>query len=134
MKRNAWFLITLASLVMTLMTSLNTFADDREFRSYDREIREMARRNGYQYGFREGRRDRRSFDFRRNRIYRSGTAGCRGAFDCNDLYREVFRHAFENGYREAYYRGGWGWDNPWWRRDRYDRDDCDVFGRPRRRF
>lgn len=134
MKRKAWFLMMLTSVMLTLMTSLVTATDDRGLRNYDREIRELARRNGYEHGYREGRedrRDRRSFDFRRNRLYREGTAGCRGPFDCNDLYRTVFRRAFENGYREAYYRG---WNNPWWRPGRFDRDDCDIFGRPVRRF
>ena len=141
MKRKTWIVMLLTMLTITLVASFSALADAPYS---EREMRELAQRNGYEQGFSEGRedrRDRRSFDYRRNHIYREGTLGYRGyrgAFYRDDDYREAFRQGFENGYRNAYYQGGggWGWgrdNDPWWGRDRYDRDDCDVSGRPRNR-
>jgi flagellar biosynthesis/type III secretory pathway protein FliH len=103
----------------------------------EREIREIAQRNGYEYGLREGREDRRdwrSYDFRRNRIYREAMYGYRDAFDDEEDYQQAFRRGFENGYRNGYGRGS-GWGNGWGRGrwDDWDRDNCNVHDRYRSR-
>ena len=134
MKRNTWLMMVLTTLIvmtMTLMTGLTAFADSRYS---EREIREIAQRNGYEYGLREGREDRRdwrSADFRRNRVYREATQGYRGAFDDEEDYRQAFRQGFENGYRNGFGRGGNGWGNGWG--GNWDRDNCNVYDRYRNR-
>jgi flagellar biosynthesis/type III secretory pathway protein FliH len=124
-------MIILTALAMTLMTGITALADSRYS---EREIREIAQRNGYECGFREGREDRRdwrSFNFRFNRIYREARYGYRDAFDDEEDYRQAFRRGFENGYRNGYGRGGNGWGGGRW--DDWGRDDCDVFDRYRSR-
>ncbi len=130
MKRNTWLVVVLTILLMALMTGLTAFADTRYS---EREIRDIAQRNGYAYGLREGREDRRdwrSADFRRDRIYREAMQGYRDAFGDEEDYRQAFRQGFENGYRNGFGRsGGWGggrWDN-------WDRDNCNVYDRYRNR-
>ncbi len=134
MKRNTWLMIVLTTqivMMMTLMTGLTALADSRYS---EREIREIAQRNGYECGLREGREDRRdwrSFDFRRNRVYREATQGYRDAFDDEEDYRQAFRQGFENGYRNGFGRGGNGWGNGWG--GNWDRDNCNVYDRYRNR-
>ena len=135
MKRKIWLMIVLTTLMMTLMTGLTAFAHSRYS---EREIREIAQRNGYEYGFREGRedqRDWRSFDFHRNRIYREAMQGYRDAFDDEEDYRQAFRQGFENGYRNGFGRGGAGRGDGWGGRrwDDWDRDNCNVYDRYRNR-
>ena len=131
MKRKTWLLIILTTLVMTLMTGLTALADARYS---EREIREIALRNGYECGFREGRDDRRawrSFNFYRNRIYREAMHGYRPTFDNENEYKQAFRRGFENGYRKGYGRGGgWGggrWNNSRW--NDWDRENRNVYDR-----
>lgn len=133
MKRTTWLMIVLTTLIMTLMTGLTALADSRYS---ERERREIAQRNGYESGFREGREDRRdwrSFDFRRNRVYREATNGYRDTFDDEEDYRQVFRQAFENGYRNGFGRSGTGWGGGGGRWDNWDRDNCNVYDRYRNR-
>lgn len=147
MKRQAWIFALMTMAAMTFATTLTAFANRRYS---EREIREIARNNGYESGFREGRedrRDRRSFDFRRNHIFRDGMRGYREIFYFEDDYRQAFRQGFENGYRAGFYQGGngWGWNNnfpgqnyrPWQNRWNWNnRRDCDLderFGNRRRR-
>ena len=134
MKRKTWLMIVLTTLMMTtmtLMTGLTAFADPRYS---EREIRQIAQRSGYECGLREGREDRRdwrSADFRRNRVYREATQGYRDAFDGEEDYRQAFRQGFENGYRNGFGRGGSGWGGGRW--DNGDRDNCNVYDRYRNR-
>jgi hypothetical protein len=104
------------------------------------DVREIARRNGFEYGIREGRSDSNRgnrFEMKDSRAYRDGMAGYRYEFGYERDYRNAFRDGFEAGYRNGFNsyqrRGGWnggsngGSNNgPWNRRN--------TFFFPTRRF
>ncbi len=104
--------------------------DRRERRSERREDRyerrqglQVARERGYSYGMNVGAADaqrRQSFNPQRSRYWRNGTEGYDNDFGNKGQYRQVFRNAFEQGYREGYQRyayddrrGRGRWDNRW---------------------
>lgn len=79
-------------------------------------VREIARRNGFEYGMREGRFDaqrRNRMNFRDSEIYRNGLTGFRPGFGSERTYRNAFRDGYEEGYRMAYSRNNGGWNNRW---------------------
>lgn len=79
-------------------------------------VREIARRNGFEYGMREGRFDaqrRNRMNFRDSEIYRNGLTGYRQGFGSERTYRNAFRDGYEEGYRMAYSRNNGGWNNRW---------------------
>lgn len=116
--------------------SMGVLADRR----YDRDdVRQIGRRNGYQYGMREGRYDaqrRDRYDYKGNRIYRDGMAGYRNEFGHRGDYKDAFRDGFEAGYSNGYrsFRDSrWGGRDGWWGdRNRNDRWDDDWYRRRRR--
>lgn len=127
--------MAMATLLVMLATSLPALAQ----RYSEREIFQLGRRNGYDYGMRDGRSDRqegRRYDPKRNRAYKDGKWGYREEYRHDGNYRDGFRDGFLAGYDAAYNgRGGRGnrrdddWDrrdrrdDDWDRRDRRDRDD-----------
>lgn len=96
-------------------------------RSYDRDDwrrdrynngYQVARQQGYSYGLNAGAGDaqrNRRFDPQRSRIYKNGTEGYNSSFGSKGQYKQVFRDAFLQGYREGYQRFAYN------RNDRYDR-------------
>lgn len=123
-KSKGFVAITLLAL-LTLGTSISVSAAQRDRGRFDKgEVREIARRNGFEYGFREGRSDSyrgSRFEMKDSRVYRDGRAGYRYEFGYERDYRNAFRDGFEAGYRNGFNsnqrRGGWnngGWNNgPW---------------------
>ena len=70
-------------------------------------VREIARRNGFELGMREGRFDaqrRYRMNYKDSDVYRNGLAGYRNGFGSERNYRNAFRDAYEDGYRMAYSR------------------------------
>lgn len=112
--------------------------DDRyQVQRYNKnQVKELARRNGYQMGIREGRYDSMRgdrFDVRDSRVYRDGMAGFHRELGYERDYRNAFRDGFEDGYRQGFIssrRNGSIWDR---RNDRFPgwNNNNDFF---RRRF
>lgn len=103
--------------LLTLGTSVSVSAAPRFNKN---EVKEIARRNGYELGLREGRFDAQRnsrFEVRDSRVYRDGMAGYRYEFGYERDYRNAFRDGFEAGYRNGFSafqrRGGYRNDGPW---------------------
>jgi hypothetical protein len=118
----------------SLLIALGTVSASAQYRYRlsEREVRSIGYRNGFQFGLREGRLDRRygnRFDFKRCRAYKDGKWGYRDDYRHDGNYRDGFREGFESGYRDGF-RSFRGYD----RRDddRRDRDDNDWWRRDRR--
>ena len=78
---------------------------------------QVARQQGYSYGMNVGAADAQrgqSFNPQRSRYYRSGEAGYSSSYGSRGVYRQVFRDAFIQGYRDGFQRYAY-------RRDRYRR-------------
>ena len=81
---------------------------------------EVARQQGYSYGMNVGAADAQrgqSYSPQRSRYWRNATEGYNSYYGNKGQYKQVFRNAFEQGYREgfqryAYNRRG-GWNNRW---------------------
>ena len=81
--------------------------DRREDRYERRYGLQVARERGYSYGMSVGAADaqrRQSYNPQRSRYWRKGTEGYDNDFGNKGHYRQVFRNAFEQGYREGYQR------------------------------
>ena len=81
---------------------------------------ETARQQGFSYGMNVGAADaqrRQSYNPQRSRYWKNATEGFNSSFGNKGQYKQIFRSAFEQGYREGWQRfAGYG-------RDRYDRRD-----------
>jgi len=85
--------------------------DDR-YRDRDRYDRynnqyQVARQQGYSYGLSVGAGDAQrgqSYSPQRSRYYRNATEGYNSYYGNKDQYKQVFRNAFEQGYREGFQR------------------------------
>ena len=108
---------------------------DRDYRD-DRYRRdrynnyEVARQQGYSYGMNVGAADAQrgqSFNPQRSRYWRNATEGYSSSYGNKGQYKQIFRSAFEQGYRDGWQRfAGYGRrdgrrdrDRPWWDRSRY---------------
>jgi hypothetical protein len=99
--------------------------DDRYERREDRYERryglQVARDRGYSYGLNVGAADAQrgqSYNPQRSRYWRNATEGYDNDFGNKGQYKQVFRHAFEQGYREGFQRYAYNnrrgrWDNRW---------------------
>ena len=83
---------------------------------------EIARQQGYSYGMNVGAADAQrgqSFSPQRSRYWRNATEGYNSSYGNKGQYKQVFRDAFEQGYREGFQRYGYNnnrrgrWDNRW---------------------
>ena len=95
------------------------YRDDRYNRS--RYGLETARQQGYSYGMSVGAGDaqrRQSYSPQRSRYWRNATEGYSSSFGNKGQYKQVFRNAFEQGYRDG-----------WQRFAGYGRRDRDRWGR-----
>ena len=83
---------------------------------------QAARQQGYSYGMNVGAADAQrgqSYDPQRSRYWRNATEGYNSSYGNKGQYKQVFRDAFEQGYREGFQRYGYNnnrrgrWDNRW---------------------
>jgi hypothetical protein len=108
--------------------------DDRYERRNDRYDRrndrygnygyENARQQGYSYGLNVGAADAQrgqSYDPQRSRYWKNATEGYNSSYGNRGQYKQVFRDAFEQGYREGFQRYGY---------DRRDRRSRGIFNWP----
>jgi hypothetical protein len=115
-----------ATLVMAV-AGPGVLADNRYS---EREIFDLANRNGYQYGVREGRYDRREgnrHEPKKNRAYKDGKYGYRDDYRHDGTYRDGFRRGFLDGYEDGYNgRSSRRRDDDYdYRRNRRNDDDYD---------
>jgi len=87
---------------------------------------ENARQQGYSYGLNVGAADAQrgqSYDPQRSRYWRNATEGYNSSYGNKGQYKQVFRDAFEQGYRDGFQRYG-GYNN------RNRRNNRGIFGWP----
>lgn len=119
-------------LLFGILVTVASSTAQAQYRRYDRRYdrrndnyREWSRRNalqvarqqGYSYGMNVGAADAQrgqSFNPQRSRYYRNGTGGYSSSYGNRGVYRQVFRDAFIQGYRDGFQRYAY-------RRDRYRR-------------
>ena len=117
-------IITVASSSAQAQWRRNDRRDDRWERREDRYERrygiQVARERGYSYGMNVGAADaqrNQSFNPQRSRYWKNATEGYDNDFGNKGQYKQVFRNAFEQGYRESYQRYAYNrrgrWDNRW---------------------
>ena len=94
------------------------YRDDR----YRNNGYQIARQQGYSYGMNTGASDAQrgqSYSPQRSRYWRNATEGYNGSYGNKGQYKQVFRDAFEQGYREGFQRFAYNnnrrgrWDNRW---------------------
>jgi len=82
----------------------------RNDRNWDRNRQsgfQVARQQGYSYGMNVGAADAQrgqSYNPQRSRYYRDGSQGYNSYYGNRGQYRQVFRDAFLQGYREGFQR------------------------------
>jgi len=87
-----------------------------------RNALQVARQQGYSYGLNVGAADAQrgqSFNPQRSRYYRNGTDGYNSSYGNRGVYRQVFRDAFIQGYREGFQRYAYRRDRRWDNRRRW---------------
>lgn len=70
---------------------------------------ENARQQGYSYGMNVGAADAQrgqSYDPQRSRYWKNATEGYNSSYGNRGQYKQVFRDAFEQGYRDGFQRYG----------------------------
>ena len=70
---------------------------------------ENARQTGYSYGMNVGAADAQrgqSYDPQRSRYWKNATEGYNSSYGNRGQYKQVFRDAFEQGYRDGFQRYG----------------------------
>lgn len=98
--------------------------DRRDDRYRDRYNNyQVARQQGYSYGMNVGAADAQrgqSYSPQRSRYYKNATEGYNSSYGNKGQYKQIFRDAFEQGYREGFQRyaynnnrRGGRWDNRW---------------------
>jgi hypothetical protein len=100
--------------------------DWRRDRNYNNGY-QIARQQGYSYGLGAGSTDAQRgqrYDPQRSRTWKNATEGYNSSFGNKGQYKQIFRDAFEQGYREGYQRyagnnrrsNNGRWINGVWRR------------------
>ena len=95
--------------------------DRRDDRYRDRNYSyQTARQQGYSYGMNVGAADAQrgqSYNPQRSRYWKNATEGYNSSYGNKGQYKQVFRDAFEQGYREGFQRYAYNrrgrWDNRW---------------------
>jgi hypothetical protein len=120
MKSKVWLSKVLMASLMMAVAAVGASAQD--WRRYsERDIYQLAQRNGYRMGVREGRIDRRNnerFDYKRHRAYKDGKYGYRDEYRHDGNYKDGFRNGFAAGYRDGY--NGYNTNDRWDNNGRYD--------------
>lgn len=98
--------------------------DWRRDRDYNNAY-QIARQQGYSYGLSTGSMDAQrgqSYSPQRSRFWRNATEGYRSSYGNKGQYKQIFRDAFAQGYREGYQRYAYNnrrsngrWVNGVWR-------------------
>ena len=91
--------------------------DDR----YRNNSYQVAQQQGYSYGMNVGAADAQrgqSYNPERSRYWRNATEGYNSYYGNKGQYKQVFRNAFEQGYREGFQRYAYNnrrgrWGNRW---------------------
>ena len=95
---------------------------DRRDDRYDRRNNtyQVARQQGYSYGMNVGAADAQrgqSYSPQRSRYWRNATEGYSSSYGNKGQYKQYFRDAFEQGYRDGFQRFASNrrgrWDNRW---------------------
>ena len=94
---------------------------DRDDRYRDRNYGyQNARQQGYSYGMNVGAADAQrgeSYSPQRSRYWKNATEGYNSSYGNKGQYKQIFRDAFEQGYREGFQRYASNrrgrWDNRW---------------------
>ena len=99
---------------------------DRRDERYRRDDRyrnnsyQIARQQGYSYGMNVGAADAQrgqSYNPQRSRYWRNATEGYNSYYGNRGQYKQVFRNAFEQGYRDGFQRFAYDrrgrWGNRW---------------------
>ena len=84
-----------------------------DYRAPYQNARRAAHDNGYRDGLKRGEqagRDRKPFNAQLERDYRDATNGYNRSYGDRDRYRDDYRGGFAQGYRDGYYRRGYGDD------------------------
>jgi hypothetical protein len=114
---NGWRRIAIALTAgLTLATPAAAQFGARSGPAWGRDGHVEAGNIGYREGFERGdeeRRERRPFNYADERAYRNGDEGYRREFGDRETYRRIFRIAYAEGYRDAYYGGGYGEGGAW---------------------
>jgi len=85
---------------------------DRDYRDYRygrNNGYDVARQQGYSYGMNVGASDAQrgqNYDPQRSRYWRNATEGYNSYYGNKGQYKQVFRDAFEQGYRDGWQRYG----------------------------
>jgi len=97
--------------------------DDRyRDRNYGNYSYQTARQQGYSYGLNVGAADAQrgqSYNPQRSRYWKNADEGFNSSYGNRGQYKQVFRDAFEQGYREGFQRYAYNnnrrgrWDNRW---------------------
>ena len=96
--------------------------DDRyRYDRYRNNGYQIARQQGYSYGMNVGAADAQrgqSYSPQRSRYWKNATEGYNSYYGNKGQYKQVFRDAFEQGYREGFQRYAYNnrrgrWDNRW---------------------
>ncbi len=100
--------------------------DRRDDRYRDNRYRnngyQVARQQGYSWGMNTGAADAQrgqSYSPQRSRYWKNATEGYNSYYGNKGQYKQVFRDAFEQGYREGFQRYAYNnnrrgrWDNRW---------------------
>jgi hypothetical protein len=93
--------------------------------AYPSEARHQAYDHGYRKGLDHGRddaKDRRSYDYRRDKDYRKSDDGYKGRYGGREWYANEFRRGYLAGYERGYKEYAARYDNGRYRNDGYDRD------------
>ena len=83
--------------------------DWRRDRNYNNSY-QVARQQGYSYGLSVGSQDAQrgqSFNPQRSRYFKNATEGYNSYYGNKGQYKQIFRDAFTQGYREGYQRYGY---------------------------
>ena len=93
---------------------------DRDDRYRDRYGYQAARQQGYSYGMNVGAADAQrgqSYNPQRSRYWKNATEGYSSSYGNKGQYKQVFRDAFEQGYRDGFQRFAYDrrgrWGNRW---------------------
>ena len=99
------------------------YRDDRYRRDRYNNSYQIARQQGYSYGVNVGAADAQrgqSYNPQRSRYWRNATEGYSSSYGNRGQYKQIFRDAFEQGYRDGWQRfAGYGrrnngrWNNRW---------------------
>ena len=105
-------------LLFGILVTVASSTAQAQYRRYDRRndnygewsrrnAVQVARQQGYSYGMNVGAADAQrgqSFNPQRSRYYRNGTGGYSSSYGNRGVYRQVFRDAFIQGYRDGFQR------------------------------